>query len=359
MTRHYFLDSNTPEGFFSYYEYLMKQEEAERIYIIKGGPGTGKSTTIKRAGKWAEDAGFHVDYIHCSCDPDSMDGIIIQELRVALVDGTSPHMVEPKTPGAVDSIINMGRFWDEEGLRKEKEGIMHSNKIIAQNFARAYGYLAAAGQLYRDMDNIMMSCRNRGAFQSIVDEIISDIPQSPGKMGEERKCFLSAITPNGKIDYTTNLASYAEVVLICSDFETENGALITEAAQHMLERGLDIECYYHPMMPTERIEHIYVPTLGRAYITQSAKSMSTIEAKKIISAEQVVRKDILRRFAIDLSYNHMCMDNLVGKAVDTISKAKKEHDTMEQYYITNMNFAQIEEANGRLIEQLKSMPRVS
>ncbi len=69
MNREYFLGGNTTEGFFSYYEYLADAEEFNKTYIIKGGPGTGKSTTMKAVGKWGEEHGFDVDYVHCSSDP--------------------------------------------------------------------------------------------------------------------------------------------------------------------------------------------------------------------------------------------------------------------------------------------------
>ena len=47
VERHYFPGNNTPQGFFSYYGNILGQREARRIYCIKGGPGTGKTTTIK------------------------------------------------------------------------------------------------------------------------------------------------------------------------------------------------------------------------------------------------------------------------------------------------------------------------
>ena len=43
-----FPGNNTPEGFFSYYEYILSQREADKIICIKGGPGTGKSTFFKK-----------------------------------------------------------------------------------------------------------------------------------------------------------------------------------------------------------------------------------------------------------------------------------------------------------------------
>lgn len=47
-TRHMFAGRNTAEGFFSYYDHIMPQEKAERIIILKGGPGVGKSTFMKK-----------------------------------------------------------------------------------------------------------------------------------------------------------------------------------------------------------------------------------------------------------------------------------------------------------------------
>ncbi|WP_206459271.1 hypothetical protein [Anaerovorax sp. IOR16] len=45
--RHMFPGNNTPEGFFSYYQYILSQKEADKIFCIKGGPGVGKSTFMK------------------------------------------------------------------------------------------------------------------------------------------------------------------------------------------------------------------------------------------------------------------------------------------------------------------------
>ena len=108
--RHYFPGNNTPLGFFSYYGHILGQREANRIICIKGGPGTGKSTFIRKiAGHFAA-KGEPIDYLHCSADENSLDGIVLKDKKVAIIDGTSPHMTDPVTPGAVDKIINLGEF---------------------------------------------------------------------------------------------------------------------------------------------------------------------------------------------------------------------------------------------------------
>ena len=40
----YFLGANSPAGFYSLYSELIQPEQAQAVYILKGGPGCGKST---------------------------------------------------------------------------------------------------------------------------------------------------------------------------------------------------------------------------------------------------------------------------------------------------------------------------
>mgnify|MGYP000390105215 CR=1 FL=1 len=88
--RHMFPGNNTSQGFFSYFASILPQARAERIYCLKGGPGVGKSTFLKRIGKRMAQEGFDLEYLHCASDPNSLDALVIPALGVALIDGTAP-----------------------------------------------------------------------------------------------------------------------------------------------------------------------------------------------------------------------------------------------------------------------------
>ena len=79
MERHLFPGNNTPSGFFSYYEYILNQDEGQKIYCLKGGPGVGKSTLIGRIGKRFLEQGEDVDFFHCSADRNSLDAILLKK----------------------------------------------------------------------------------------------------------------------------------------------------------------------------------------------------------------------------------------------------------------------------------------
>ena len=108
----FFLGANSGSGFQNLFSEIMDPETAFDIMILKGGPGVGKNTFMWEIGRTMEQAGADVEYLWCSGDPDSLDGVVIPALRCAVCDGTSPHAVEPKYPAAVDRYVDLGRFYD-------------------------------------------------------------------------------------------------------------------------------------------------------------------------------------------------------------------------------------------------------
>ena len=46
---------------------------------------------MRRAAAALEERGLESVYIHCSGDPDSLDGVIFPAIGTTIVDGTAPH----------------------------------------------------------------------------------------------------------------------------------------------------------------------------------------------------------------------------------------------------------------------------
>ncbi|MGM9966467.1 MAG: hypothetical protein ACI383_03220, partial [Rummeliibacillus sp.] len=91
---HYFADGNTAKGSYSLFD--INFSELDKVFILKGGPGNGKSIMMKNIAKVFNEQGYDIEYIHCSSNADSLDGVIISSAKIAIVDGTAPHILEPK-----------------------------------------------------------------------------------------------------------------------------------------------------------------------------------------------------------------------------------------------------------------------
>lgn len=140
MNTEFFAGTNTDKGFCGYLEHYF--EDAERLFIIKGTPGSGKSTLMKRLARDCEEKGFTVWRILCSSDPESLDGIYLPLLKRGVADGTSPHVLEPKHPLAKEILFDTGRFIDAKKL--DKEGIISLSCHKAECYKKGYGYIKAA-----------------------------------------------------------------------------------------------------------------------------------------------------------------------------------------------------------------------
>ena len=92
---HFFSGANSGNGFQNLFPEIMDPETAYDFMILKGGPGVGKNTFMREIGKAMERAGADVEYLLCSGDPDSLDGLVIPSIRCGICDGTSPHGTAP------------------------------------------------------------------------------------------------------------------------------------------------------------------------------------------------------------------------------------------------------------------------
>jgi len=360
VERHYFPGNNTPLGFFSYYKYILSQREANRIICIKGGPGTGKSTFMKKIAEvftQEED----IDYLHCSADEDSVDGILLKKRKVALIDGTSPHIIDPITPGAVDKIINLGEYWDEDSIELNKDKIIDLNEETSRWYRVAYNYLSAVKSVYRSLEDIyqsaVASCEIYALMAEIIEKELAGIPisYSPGK---EKKFFASAVTGNGVINYIpTLLRNIKKIYLINGPIGYTNYSFMEILSEGAKYRGLDHEIFYCPICPEEKKEHLIIPQLGIAFITvneyhdlepwELAEWAEDEQEIVLIDLNDYMKQHVLKTHSKLIDSLMSEYDIFLNKAFKYLQKAKETHMKVEQLYIPNMNFTRV----GSLIEE--------
>ncbi len=107
---HRYFGAATTSGSIDYIPELT--EDLEKRYFIKGRPGTGKSTFMKRLASAAKDKGHFVECYHCALDINSYDMIVIRDMKLCFFDATSPHEYFPSKSG--DEIIDLYSICTQE-----------------------------------------------------------------------------------------------------------------------------------------------------------------------------------------------------------------------------------------------------
>ena len=107
--RERFFGASTPDGSVNYIDNLT--DGLKTRYFIKGRPGTGKSTFMKKLAKKARDCDYDCEVYYCSFDKNSLDMVIVPELSFCVFDSTAPHELFPEREE--DKILD---FYAESGL---------------------------------------------------------------------------------------------------------------------------------------------------------------------------------------------------------------------------------------------------
>jgi len=343
-TRHMFAGGNTSKGFFSYFNYILNLKDAKKYYILKGGPGTGKSTFMKYIGSEAAKKGYDVEYFHCSSDSNSLDGVSIPGLKIAMVDGTAPHVIDPVYPGAVEKIINLGEFWDTGVLAEHKDKFFLWKNEIKFNFARAYRYLRTAAVLYEDIKEINIRYTDYRKAKELTCALIEDlfsgsdrIRDIPGKEGSERRLFASAITPEGLVHHLDSILNTKRIYGLVGEKGMGTDIVLEKVKEEAINRGYDVECFYCALLPHE-LEHLIIPELDISLTTINKYHKTELNIQRHFYFDEFVDKAKRETYANALNENGEQIDRLIKRAVDSIIEAKKFHFEMEKYYAPAMDF---------------------
>ena len=172
MAKKYFSGSNSGTGFYNHFDGLVPAwGKLIRYFMIKGGPGVGKSTLMKAVVKQAQDAGEEVECFYCSGDPDSLDGVRLVKRGIVFADATAPHAMDPKYPGAVEEIVSLGDYIIRNKIVKYRDEIETLTKENKQGYSRAYAFLGAAAVLEEARYKETETCVDRKKLSVLAEEL--------------------------------------------------------------------------------------------------------------------------------------------------------------------------------------------
>ena len=351
----FFMGANTPDGFFSLFNGLYDAHDGWRASIIKGGPGTGKSTLMKQIAAEADRKGLYCERIYCSSDPDSLDAVILPGCKLAVADGTPPHTLEPRYPGVCETIVDLGAFRDDAMLRKNAAEIIAKTDLNAAEHRKCVGFLAAAKGAADDANRFVYAALRFDKLKRFASKLAqSSFGAASGEPGRERRRFLSALTPKGGIIFGESFNTLCEKHTVLEDeYGVASSALLHILKEAALESGHD--CIVCPC-PTEprRIEHLIIPSLSAGYFTSNSYHGYEGTPDVAVECGRFFDHDVLKRHKNRIAFDRRAAREMLDEAVVKLANAKKIHDELERFYVGSMDFVRLNEAGERLIGDIFS-----
>ncbi|MCI9273475.1 MAG: hypothetical protein HFE39_05900 [Clostridiales bacterium] len=353
----YFLGANSPSGFVSRFDHLYDPNDGWFCYILKGGPGTGKSTLMKKAAKEAGSAQIDVELIYCSSDPNSLDAVIFPEIKVCIVDGTAPHTMDPRYPGVADTIVNMGDCWDTALLAQRKEQIIATTLHNSGMHQRSKRYLSACGSLHEDTIRVSRSSVNEQKAVNFAANLGKKFFGSKHTCkGKEKVRLLSGITPEGFIYFEDTISSQcSNVYFIEDEYDAVGSLLLTELKDHALQAGLDVVGSYCPMSPLNKMDALLIPSIDLAFaVSNSWHPLTSIEPYRTIHARRFIDHSILSTRRQRLSFNRKTQRILLNESIAYLAMAKAIHDELEALYADCMDYSKADQIYEKIIAEILS-----
>ena len=349
----FFLGANAPTGFYSLYDQLIDPAEAEDIVILKGGPGCGKSSLMRRVGKAMEERGLAVEYIQCSGDPDSLDAVVIPALKTAVVDGTAPHVVEPRYPGAVERYLNLGDCYDREGLRPLREQLFTLTKEYKKCYARAYRCLTAAAQIGEDLRALVITPASEAKAARRVKGILArEVGKSGGEQGSAVQRFLGAVTWQGPLCFYDTADALCSRIYELSDSWGLAHTMLTHLATGAMAAGYDVIVCPDPMAP-DRMEHLLIPGLSLGFLSTTPARPYGKRPYRRIRLDAMAEPELLRRNKARLRFSKKVSAALMEEAVASLAQAKGLHDELEALYNPHVDVPRVYRTADALAEELE------
>lgn len=330
-----FAASNSCEGFRNYYNEIFTDTSVDRLYVIKGGPGTGKSHFMRVVARRARERGYTVTEYLCSSDPASLDGLLLSKAGCAtlgLLDGTPPHVREPAVPGARDEIVNLGAFWDSGKLASRRDAITALGRQKSAAYRRAYAALSAAGSMDAVADSLAEGCVDHSRIAVLANRLLGDEPTA---RFSATPALRRAVSMGGK--HTLHSFEASARRLLLPDEGYGLGYYLTAA---MLEvsrkRGHEVLVSYHPVYP-RKIDGLFYPATGLCVPVGDALPPEGIPVRSL-SLRRYTDGEALRRIRGELRRTVALREELTETALRHLAAASGYHFELERLYADAMDF---------------------
>ncbi len=353
----FYASGNTARGFANQFDSSV--QGLERLYILNGGPGTGKTTIIRAISDHMARIGYDIWLIHCASDNGELDGVIVPDLKAGVIDGTAPREINHQLSAEKVQYIHLDAALDPSQLLVQQSAIDSLNIDIAQAYERAYSGFAEALRIHDEWETIYIANMNFLAADELTNRYIHQILYGDQKREKQSRVdhrFLGAATPRGAVDHVPNLTEGLKRYLVKGRAGSGKSTMLKKIAAAGIERGFDVEIYHCGFDPNS-LDMVIVRELGFAIFDSTAphEYFPDRSSDEIVDMyEHCINPGTDEAHASSISEIKERYSAKMKESIQHLSIVKSLNDQLAQIYIQAMNSQYIDQVKDKIQQALTS-----
>ncbi|MCT8137922.1 hypothetical protein H1D32_09245 [Anaerobacillus sp. CMMVII] len=335
--KHFFLDGNTSKGYVSLVKYIVST--MNKVYVVKGSLGSEKTKLFKTISDYFEQQNLLVYLLHNPSDEDQLDGIVVPEKSIAVVDGSKRNGIEAKYSGFIEESINLDEMIDKVKLVINKKSIISKRNEIEQLHEEAYAKFARGKEIHEKKEELYISAMDFDKANKVTAQLAASLFHNVTIAKENpivEQLFFGAATPNGAINFIDNITSdISKRYIIKGRSGSGKSTVMRKIGKYAENVGLSVQ-YFPCGLDPNSLDMIIIPSLSVAILDGTAPHVidPTRASDEVIDMfELCMDQSIDTKYDEEFKQLHVAYKAEMKEGTRLLEEAKKVKDSLEQIYL--------------------------
>ncbi|MFE0558368.1 PRK06851 family protein [Paenibacillus sp. NPDC058910] len=355
---HYFAHGNTARG--AHFLYTSAFDGLNKIFVLTGPQGTGKSTVIQSLADSLLDNDLHVQCFHSPLRPDELDGIILTELKVGIVDGRVFKGISDSGAGEIvfihfeealdNSLILPEHFITIEDLRGKLESA----------YSKVYETFAMALRIHDEWEKYYIENMDFSKADQIAQDLIQELyaGHESDTPTASRHLFFGAATPRGAFDFIQSLTSQLERrIFIKGRAGSGKSTLLKKLASAAEQKGIEAQVFHCGFDPNS-LDMLIFPKLRTAIFDSTAphEYFPDRDGDEILDMyTRTVAPGTDEAHAAEIAGIKARYSAKMKEATSHLAEAEAIDSQIKAYYVAATNFSIVEKLHLQLQSELNEL----